>query len=596
MNARILSSGKWLGIAVICLFQFACSPNDLYSNNTELKELYLESFYLDQVFQSTQTDYSTSVGYLASSIRIFTAPEDSSTSVSINGIDASPDGTRIALNEGSNTINIIVTAGNGDQQTYTLTATRATFADFSRQAYAKSFNTGAGDAFGFSVATTQDLMVAGAFNEDSNTTGINSLSNDDGNADNSGAVYVYLNYGGVWIPDAYVKASNTGANDQFGYQVALSGSTLVVSAHLEDSNSSGINSTPNDAGNNVGAVYVFVRGDDGYWTQQAYIKPSNPSDNDEFGRYIDIDGDTLVVGSRYEDSNTTGINSTPNDSGINSGAVYVFTRDDNNQWSQQAFIKASNAGDNDGFSVVSLSGDTLAVGAIYENSTTTGINSMPNDSGSGNGAAYVFTREGITWTQQAYIKPDISQDSLAFGIVDVDEDTLVVGAIGDNSESYGINSTYNNTGAADFSGSAFVFVRNGTNWSQQAYLKAPLTGTLNDLEYFGFSVDIDGNTLIVGSPLEKSSVGGTNPATSDDTLSSAGAAFVYTRAGTNWQQTLHLKADTPESDDLFGIDVAIAGDIIITGIPGEDSNSYGVNDIYNDDGSVDDSGAAYLYQ
>lgn len=596
MNARILSSGKWFGIAVICLFQFACSPNDLYSNNTELEELYLESFYLDQVFQSTQTDYSTSVGYLASSIRIFATPEDSSASIAINGIDASSDGTRIALNEGSNTINIVVTAGSGDQQTYTLTATRATFADFSQKAYVKSFNTEDGDLFGLSVAITQDLLAVGAPYEDSNSTGINSLTNDDGNAIDSGAVYVYLNYGGYWIPDAYIKASNTGGGDEFGYSVALSGTTLAVGAYREDSDTAGINSTSNDTGNDSGAVYVFVRGDDGYWTQHAYIKPSNPSDEDEFGRYIDIDGDTLVVGSRYEDSNTTGINSTPNDNGTNSGAVYVFTRDINGQWSQQAYLKASNTGDNDNFSIVSLSGDSLAVGAAGENSSSTGVNSTPNDNGTANGAVYVFTREGSSWQQQAYIKPSIIQDGLAFGIVDIDENTLVVGAPGDDSESYGINSTYNNTGGAVSSGSAFVFFRNGSTWDQQSYVKAPLTGTSNSGELFGASVAVDGNSLIIGSPGERSSIGGINPVTSDDTLAQAGAAFVYLRSGDQWQHDLELKANTPNTVDGFGIDVDIAGDTIISGVLGENSNSYGVDDIYNDDGTADNSGAAYLYQ
>jgi hypothetical protein len=112
--------------------------------------------------------------------------------------------------------------------------------------------------------------------EDSNATGINGNQADD-SAPDSGAVYVFTRSGGVWSQQAYVKASNTGPGDSFGFSLALSadGNTLAVGAYLENSNATGIGG--NQADNSAldsGAVYVFTRSG-GVWSQQAYIKASN---------------------------------------------------------------------------------------------------------------------------------------------------------------------------------------------------------------------------------------------------------------------------------------------------------------------------------
>jgi hypothetical protein len=124
----------------------------------------------------------------------------------------------------------------------------------------------------------------------------------------------------------YVKASNTGAGDQFGFSVALSGdgNTLAVGAYFEDSSTTGIDSTPNDLATDAGAVYVYTR-TAGAWSQQAYVKASNTGAGDLFGLSVALsgDGNTLAVGAIDEDSSTTGIDSTPNDLAANAGAVYV---------------------------------------------------------------------------------------------------------------------------------------------------------------------------------------------------------------------------------------------------------------------------------
>ena len=183
---------------------------------------------------------------------------------------------------------------------------------------------------------------------------------------------------GVWTQQAYVKASNTDAGDQFGGQLALAGETVVVGARFEASAVTGVNGDQADnSAHNAGAAYVFTRTNE-VWTQQAYLKASNAGANKNFAGSVAIAGDMgdiLTVGSRLEDSNATGINGDQsNSSATESGAAYVFMRT-NGVWTQQAYVKASNtdAGDQFGLSIA-LSGDTLAVGTPFEASSATGVN------------------------------------------------------------------------------------------------------------------------------------------------------------------------------------------------------------------------------
>jgi hypothetical protein len=253
-------------------------------------------------------------------------------------------------------------------------------------------------------------------------------------------------------------------NDQFGYSVAASGDTIVVGAWLEDSSSTGVNSTPNESASSSGAAYVFVRSGS-VWTQQAYLKPAivgTMQGGDDFGFSVGVSGDTVVVGAPGEDSNTTGVNSAPNEGATGAGAAYVFERSVG-VWTQQAYLKPAAVGgsqvnDQFGYSV-GISGDAIVVGAVGERSSTMGVNSTPNDSINAAGAAYVFVRSAGVWTQQAYLKPatvGTTQGNDQFGwFVGVSGDTVVVGAVGEDSNTTGVNNTPNES--ASFSGAAYVF-------------------------------------------------------------------------------------------------------------------------------------------
>jgi hypothetical protein len=204
----------------------------------------------------------------------------------------------------------------------------------------------------------------------------------------------------------------------------------------------------NDDASASGAAYVFVRSGS-TWTQQAYLKASNTGYADGFGTSVSISGDTIVVGSWLESSNAIGVNGDQdNDDAIYSGAAYVFVRE-GTTWTQQAYLKASNTGVGDYFGVsVSISGDAIVVGAHHEASNATGVNGdQDNNDIRDSGAAYVFGREGTTWTQRAYLKAASVQPNGFFGLGVAVDDFIVIGNLGSATVFDGLIATTITTGS-----------------------------------------------------------------------------------------------------------------------------------------------------
>lgn len=472
--------------------------------------------------------------------------------------------------------------------------------------YVKASNTEERDSFGISVALSADgdTLAVGAYRESSSATGI-----DGDEADNasslSGAVYIFSRESGAWLQQAYVKASNTGEGDWFGSAVALSanGNTLAVGAYGEDSSANGIDGDETDnSASNSGAVYVFSR-EDGAWSQQAYVKASNTGTSDNFGYAVALsgDGDTLAVGAHLERSSATGINGDESDdSAFWSGAVYVFSRE-GGAWSQQAYVKASNTGADDEFGIaVALSGDgdTLAVGAYMEDSNTAVINGdEADDSAIDSGAVYVLTREGGAWSQQAYVKASNTGAGDLFGsavALSTDGATLAVGAWGEDSRATGIDGDEADDSATN-SGAVYVFSREGSAWSRQAYVKASNTGFDNE---FGTSLafSADGATLAVGAWGEDGNATGINGDDSDNPATDSGAVYVLTRESGTWFQKARVKASNTDVFDYFGYAVALSGDgeTLAVGSYWEDGKATGI-DGDQADNSAANSGAVYLY-
>ena len=297
-------------------------------------------------------------------------------------------------------------------------------------------------------------------------------------------------------------------------------------------------------------------------------------------------GDTLAVGAPPEDSSATGINGNENDnSSFSAGAVYLF-RFDGSVWQQQAYIKASNTDATDffGFSVsLSADGNTLAVGAKNEDSNGTGIDGdQANNSASVAGAVYLFRFDGTDWYQQAYIKASNTEFANLFGYsvaLSEDGDTLAVSARDENSSATGINGDQNDN-SATLAGAVYLFRFDGSDWYQQAYVKASNTdvSTSEMLDRFGSSVALsgDGDTLAVGAPMEDSHATGINGDQADNSAEWAGAVYLFRFDGTSWAQQAYIKASNTEAGDSFGRTVALSadGDTLAVGVPHEDKQRH----------------------
>ncbi len=477
---------------------------------------------------------------MLSSIGYFKASNTDGGDIFGEAISLSADGNTLAI--GAYAERSAVSGINGNQVDNSAAGAGAVYV-FNRNgniwnqyAYIKAGNTGIGDGFGIAVSLSDDgnTLAVGADGEDSVATGINGDTDD--SAINSGAAYIFSrnNNNNSWKQQAFIKASNTGVGDAFGNTLYLSGdgNTLAVGAKEEDSNATGIGGDQtNNLANGSGAVYMFSRS--GFtWSQQAYIKASNTTRNDQFGNAVSLsdDGNVLAVSATLEDGIGTGTYSDQADGVGNSGAVYVFGRN-GSSWEQKAYIKANNSEAFDQFgTAVSLSSDgqTLAVGAQYEASGA--IDNQADNTVNGSGAVYVFSSEskGNLWFSQGYIKASNIGDSDNFGntlSLSSNGNILAVGAKSEDSNAKGMNGNQVNNAALN-SGAVYMFRRNGSVWSQQSYVKANNT-QVDDRFSFALSMSGDGSVLVVGANLEDSNAVGINGDQTDNTANASGAVYMY---------------------------------------------------------------------
>ncbi|HYU36170.1 MAG TPA: FG-GAP repeat protein [Thermoanaerobaculia bacterium] len=359
------------------------------------------------------------------------------------------------------------------------------------------------------------------------------------------------------------------ANDWFGASVAISGQTALVGARDE-----------NEA---QGAAYVFIRSGSG-WYQQARL--AAPDGSYEFGGSVAVSGDTAVVAAYYGNPDVP-----------YSGAVHVFVRN-GSSWSEQGTLLAPDAESYDGFGAsIAISGDTIAVGAPYSDSTPSRRRT---------GATYVFVRQGTSWSMLVKLLASDGQTNDELGrSVALSGDTLVAGA------PYRVPA-----------GAVYTFQRSGSSWVEQARIPNPDGGFERA---FGESVALSGGTLAVGAPPplnhlaldvgvayvfgggggswsrqatlfasngEPGDLFGWSIALSENTVvvgamyrdGSTGAAYAFMRSGIQWSDQGELLASDREPWDLFGIAVAVSGGTVMVGAPG-----------VNDPETVEGVGAVYLF-
>ncbi|GGY68216.1 hypothetical protein GCM10011613_10530 [Cellvibrio zantedeschiae] len=424
---------------------------------------------------------------------------------------------------------------------------------------------------------------------------------------------------------SYLKASNTDANDWFGWSVVISGDgkTMAVGAPAESSNAKGVNGDQtSNASPTAGAVYVFAKVN-GNWQQEAYLKASNteqpgdgftaniPNPNARFGYQVALstDGNTLAVSAINEDSVSIGVNCDPhNDTYLSSaaanssssqsyvtrttntdiGAVYVFKRV-GVQWTQQAYIKPllgyyfGNSNMAFGYSLA-LSGDgkTLAVGTAAENTYGSGIVTPSGDSNS----------------------------STAFKCIDFSSSSSTSSSSSSSSTSSSSSSSSNSSSSSSEaggpnSGAVYIYkLKDDGAWVEEAYVKAADAGK-DDLFGAAITLSNDGNSLAVGAPGEDSKDSSAN----DDIITidtqigllNNGGVYVFAREASKWQQTVKIKPSYNQWNQGFGAAVSISGDgkTLAVGTPGDAVKNAGINP---DVGTYDpkdtaayDSGAVYIF-
>ena len=390
------------------------------------------------------------------------------------------------------------------------------------------------------------------------------------------------------LPQSKLTADDRADDDElgyeFGYSVAIDGSTAVVGAYHRNL----------DGNNNVGVAYVFTKDSDDAWSQAATLTASDGAANDEFGISVAIDGNTIVVGARQDDTRN--------------GAAYVFTRPDGGWTSttNAAKLTASNGEANDEFGIsVAVHGETVVVGAHLDDQTD-----GDGDTDDDEGAAYVFTKTGAAWTTTTTAAKLIASDGAEndeLGIsVAIDGDTVVAGAhlhdIDDNAgaayvftkptdgwidntegakftapdgaadDEFGISvaigvdtvvvgAHLHDVGANTNAGTAYVFTRdsNSGKWGQPLKLTAS-NGDPGD--GFGNSVAVDGNTAVVGAYLDDR----------DNAARDTGSTYVFARKFGVWSETLNLAGPYSGQSPRLGYSVAVSNDTVLAGVPQDDSS------------------------
>jgi hypothetical protein len=438
-----------------------------------------------------------------------------------------------------------------DTSTYVFATSAPSLA---QEAYIKSMNTTSNARFS-SGEPARGNGVSLSGNTIIGQTLVVGAPNEDGFA---GAVYVYRREAFTWVHEATVKPEVVIANAQFGTSVAIAGDLLIVGAPTENTE--------------AGGAYIFARSGT-TWSQVTRLQTTTPVATNLFGLSVAISGTTAIVGSMQEDlpGNTT-----------DAGAAYVFVQN-GASWSLQQRLTAGNADAFDLFGrSVAISGDTCVVGAPNENGSATSTIGSPNETAPNAGAAYVFTRSGTVWSLQKYVKASNAAADDTFGnSVSIDNDRLAVGAVGRD-------------GALSSIGAAYVFARTGAIWDEDVMLSpiAPAAG-----DNFGHSVAIERNHLVVGVHGDQSAARGIDGVHNTGAVS-AGAAYVFRRTASGWNDFHYIKASNTGANDRFGGSVAIAGDTFAIGAHGEDSDGVGIAGVAPSDPneSSPNSGAVYVFR
>lgn len=373
------------------------------------------------------------------------------------------------------------------------------------------------------------------------------------------AVLITLNLNAQsWNQESKQTADVRAANDNFGQSVAIDENFAIIGANQEDEDALGENTL-----NNAGAAYIYKNDGNG-WSFYQKIVAADRNTGDFFGASVDIDGDYLVVGAYQEDENASGSSTMSN-----TGSAYIF-KNIEGTWTQVQKICASDRFTDDYFGfAVGISGDFVAIGAYQEDEDEVGANSQEKA-----GSVYMFKNNSGTWEEtQKLVASDRSAADYLGCSLSLDGSNLVVGAYLEDENVAG--SAYMNN-----SGSAYVFHYNGSEWSQVNKLVAADRGVE---DFFGFSVSISGDFIVVGAYQEDESATGTA------NMPNSGSVYVFKYNTGTWSQFTKLTAADRDDGDQFGFSVSLGNNYLVVSATLEDEDSNGSNTYFN-------AGSAYIYE
>ncbi len=373
----------------------------------------------------------------------------------------------------------------------------------------------------------------------------------------SGSAYIFKKNGGTWSLIQKIAASDRSAGDFFGSSVSISGDYAVVGAFNEDEDASGGNTK-----SNAGSAYIF-KNNGGTWTQVQKIVNSDRNFNDHFGYSVAISGDYIAVGAVWEDEDVSGMNPL----GF-AGSAYIF-KNNAGTWTEVQKIVSSDRAVQDYFGQsIAISGDYIIVGVQYEDENVSG-GSTQSEAGS----AYIFKNNAGIWTQvQKIVASDRAAGDMFGFSVAISGDYAIVGAIWEDENEAGGNTQTS-------AGSAYIFKNNLGTWTQMQKIVAS-DRSIDDR--FAASVSISGEYAIVGAVGESHDVSGNN------TLSEAGSAYIFKLNGATWIQSQKIVTSDRDVNDQFGYSVAISGNYALGGAINEDEDAFGGN-------SQSAAGSAYIF-
>ena len=459
----------------------------------------------------------------------------------------------------------------------TADATAQFTAPIQLEAYLKASNSGVAHQFGKACSVDGDTLVVGASTE----SGAASIVNGDQSVQtltHSGAAYVFVQDGTGWLQEAYVKASNSGANDIFGSAVALDGDTLVVAAPAESSGTPGIDSNASDdSAMRAGAVYVFERTST-TWTQTTYIKPSVIEAEDLFGWSVSLCGDTLAV-SAFGESGVVG--DPTSNALVQSGAVWIFERS-GTTWTETQYLKGSLASEYGQFGAsLHLDGDRLFVGAPWHEPPGSSVRS---------GVVYHFERVAGSFQEADILVPETFDAGDNFGwMIDGHGSRLLVASLHEAGGAPGVDGDELDNSEAG-AGAAYVFRESAGGWQQEAYLKHPDPDTFDRANDVALGEDV----AVVGFFLDDSGADGVGADPFDNSVSDSGSAVVYTRTSAGWLLSEFLKHPASDVSDRMGSAVDIDDARLVVSCLFEASSATGIDGDFTDN-SAPSAGCVLVY-